>query len=406
MLDFEEQKRSELQRFYGNRQMKKYSEGGGVEDAITGSTSRQDRRAARQELRANETLGEKVDRQGAQNAIMGTGLGVAGTVVGELDNTPDKYDGADVAGESLKYASMGAALGPWGALAGAAVGAGIGLVKKGKAEKAAIKADKLESVQNELESSSVAKGERSALFAEGGTVDPYKTNSTITQAEEPWYGDNDFLDGISNKINTYRANGERTLDNTQVGLTALGMAPVAGIVPDAINTAISAGRAGYNYATGDVEAAKGHVVDVGINAAMMVPIAGQGVATAKLASKVVNSVDKGRGALNFAMSTDTIQSHFTGGGVSDYLASASKTNGPINQTTFKNGGETKGAYSHSKNPLTVVDKKGKPVGMELTGGEGVFDKPAMNRIKKMAMSGNYAKLGQYVEKEMNTWKHK
>jgi len=419
MLNFEQEKRSELQKFYGNRQMAKYA-GGGVTDAIAGSSARQDRRAARQDMRANETSGEKATRKGNQNAIMGAGLGIASTAVTELDKTPDKYDGADVAGSALKYASMGAALGPWGALAGAAVGAGVGLVKKGQAEKAAEQADRLESTEEELESTSIAKGERSAMFAEGGVVDPYKPNSTISQAKEPWYGDNDFLDGVSNKMNSYIANGERTLDNTQVGLTALGMAPVYGAVADGVNTAISAGRAGYAYATGDTEGVKEHSTNAVANAAMMIPVEGQGLALAKLglsgakyakhvkgATKILQAVDTVKDGVNVAMATDTVVS---GAGVASQLAAnTSSTKNPysfVSGNKFKNGGETKGSYSHSKNPLTVVDKQGKPVGMELTGGEGVFDKPAMNRIKKMAMTGDYAKLGQYVEKEMNTWKHK
>jgi len=420
MLNFEEEKRSELQKFYGNRQMAKYNDGGNIDDAIAGSTARQDRRTARQDMRANETAGEKADRKGGQNALMGAGLGAASSVVSELDKTPDKYDGADVAGSALKYASMGAAAGPVGAAVGAAVGLGVGLVQKGRAEKAEEKADRLEAAEEDLESTSMAKGERSAMFAKGGVIDPYKPNDTISQTKEPWYGDNDFLDGVSSKMNSYIANGERTLNNTQVGLTALGMAPAYGNIADGVNTAISAGRAGYAYATGDKEGVKTHSSNTALNAAMMIPVTGQGLALAKLglsgakyaknvkgATKIFQAADNVKDSVNIAMAADTVVS---GSGVSSQLAANTKNaKNPYSFVTgnkFKNGGETKGSYSHSKNPLTVVDKKGKPVGMELTGGEGVFDKPAMNRIKKMAMTGDYAKLGQYVEKEMNTWKHK
>lgn len=74
--------------------------------------------------------------------------------------------------------------------------------------------------------------------------------------------------------------------------------------------------------------------------------------------------------------------------------------------TYKTGGMTKGAYSHSSNPLTVVDKSGKPTGMELTGGEGVFDKPFMGKVKNLLAGGKYQEAGKAVQNEMTTWKHK
>ena len=49
---------------------------------------------------------------------------------------------------------------------------------------------------------------------------------------------------------------------------------------------------------------------------------------------------------------------------------------------------------------------GNDTGMELTGGEGVFDKPAMQRIKAMSKTGDFEKLGEFVKKEMGTWKIK
>tara|TARA_R110000851_G_scaffold117849_6_gene244884 strand:+ start:6255 stop:7121 length:867 start_codon:yes stop_codon:yes gene_type:complete len=288
MLNFEEEKRSELQKFYGNREMNKYYQGGSIDDAIAGSTERQERKLARQglrderkELRANETPGDKSARRDSQMALAGAGMGMASTAIDTLD-TDDKYGAADVASSTLKYASMGAVAGPWGAAAGAAVGFGIGMVEKGKADKAAVKA---------------------------------KSDKEQTDGYDSYMKSKDDFSG-------YREGG---------------------VIKSALLPDVSA-----------------------------------------------NTIDT--------------PSQMTGGGVSSYLSFASKSSEP--KTTFKNGGETKGAYSHSKNPLTVVDKKGKPVGMELTGGEGVFDKPAMNSIKKMAMAGDYAKLGQYVEKEMNTWKHK
>jgi len=70
---------------------------------------------------------------------------------------------------------------------------------------------------------------------------------------------------------------------------------------------------------------------------------------------------------------------------------------------FFDGGITKGAYNHKTNPLAVIDKKGNHTGMELTGGEGVFDKPAMKKIEAFAKKKDYEKLGMFVAKEMQTW---
>ena len=44
--------------------------------------------------------------------------------------------------------------------------------------------------------------------------------------------------------------------------------------------------------------------------------------------------------------------------------------------------------------------------MELTGGEGVFDKPAMDRIKSMLAGGKVNEVGAFINNEMKTWKHK
>ena len=70
------------------------------------------------------------------------------------------------------------------------------------------------------------------------------------------------------------------------------------------------------------------------------------------------------------------------------------------------GGMTQGVYNHTTNPLAVVDKNGNHTGMELTGGEGVFDKPAMDNIKKLLRGGRFDEVGEFVNREMKTWKHK
>ena len=71
---------------------------------------------------------------------------------------------------------------------------------------------------------------------------------------------------------------------------------------------------------------------------------------------------------------------------------------------YKTGGVTPGKFSHKENPLKVVDKKGNDTGMELTGGEGVFDQNAMNMLDKYKRNKDYNKAGKLVFKEMNSWK--
>ena len=72
------------------------------------------------------------------------------------------------------------------------------------------------------------------------------------------------------------------LDWAQDGLTAGGMIPAVGAIPDIINTVISTGRAGYAGLTGDSSGAKKHAANAALNAAAIVPIAGQGVSGARL----------------------------------------------------------------------------------------------------------------------------
>ena len=52
------------------------------------------------------------------------------------------------------------------------------------------------------------------------------------------------------------------------------------------------GRAGYSKWTGDEEGAKDHMINAGVNAAMMVPVVGQGVAGTKLAYSAGKEVVK------------------------------------------------------------------------------------------------------------------
>lgn len=85
-------------------------------------------------------------------------------------------------------------------------------------------------------------------------------------------------------------------------------------------------------------------------------------------------------------------------------AGKTKTDSPIAKAGFVAGGMTQGEFSHEKNPLTVVDKNGQDTGMELTGGEGVFDQKAMTMLDKYKQNKNYSKAGKLVFQEMESWK--
>lgn len=63
--------------------------------------------------------------------------------------------------------------------------------------------------------------------------------------------------------------------------------------------------------------------------------------------------------------------------------------------------KTPGRFSHKKNPLTVVDKNGDDTGMELTGGELVFNKEQGASINKMIASGDTEGLYAYMKDLLN-----
>lgn len=55
------------------------------------------------------------------------------------------------------------------------------------------------------------------------------------------------------------------------------------MIADGVNTVVSGGRAAYAGATGDKKGVKEHTTNMALNAAMMIPVVGQGVASTKLA---------------------------------------------------------------------------------------------------------------------------
>jgi len=113
-------------------------------------------RAQRKEAKGLAEGGGK----GVDGAALGAGLGLAGTVVDQLDQD-NKYGGADVLSSGLKYAAAGAALGPIGAAVGGAVGLGLGLIQKKKFEKQQKKM-KQDSLRDAEAESTVNLGRKSA----------------------------------------------------------------------------------------------------------------------------------------------------------------------------------------------------------------------------------------------------
>ena len=78
--------------------------------------------------------------QGAQNAaIAGQVAGAASSLIDTSDALEKNSIGKAAGKKSLEYAAMGAALGPWGALGGAAIGGVVGAVEGSKAKNQALK---------------------------------------------------------------------------------------------------------------------------------------------------------------------------------------------------------------------------------------------------------------------------
>jgi len=335
-LTFDQEKKLANNLYYGGGYTKKYEDGGmfsaegGEAGFLKGNYA--------DKLKAGETAGRSdmstlrkgTSFKGENTAgTIGAVAGAASGIIGEFDKTPDKYDNANIAQESLKYAAMGAAAGPIGAGVGALVGAGIGMVKKNKAEKEAKVATR-KAEQNAGYESFMKDQEEFAGYKEGGTIKPskeldYELDPAYRKIKAKYDNEaiqmkkilgDDFKDDFFNQFNSTYS------DNTRVS------------TPDTDRLEMFRTNVEQDWENIPLEDRKTYM------------------------------------------------------------------------NTYKTGGMTKGAYSHSANPLTVVDKSGKPTGMELTGGEGVFDKPFMGKVKNLLAGGKYQEAGKAVQNEMNTWKHK
>ena len=87
---------------------------------------------------------------------------------------------------------------------------------------------------------------------------------------------------------SFTSAASNALDYTQTALSAGGLTPGVGIIPDAANTLISGARTGYAALTGDKEGVKKHGTSLALNAGSMIPVVGQGFGVTSLANDAKN----------------------------------------------------------------------------------------------------------------------
>jgi len=306
-----------------------------------------------------ETTSETETTKTDLGANLGTGLGLAATAVSALDNNPE-YDNADVAGSALQYASMGASLGPIGAAVGGVVGLGVGLLTKKKKKKEARQFEKIQE-QKQLDAQEQKEYEKRAQgFQQGGEIqeaEPIQPSNAGSVDYSAKFGYSSGLIGPNDNPRFYTKypKGENTLDKFK-----------------------PSPETAYRLASRFIEPAS--MPDLSIQQ---------------------DNTSLPKAPVTYRANTED-----------DFYEDMQKYGhkfssiGRMSTGNYNTGGMTKGAYSHKTNPLAVVDKNGKHTGMELTGGEGVFDKPAMEKIKRMVAGGRFKEAGMFVNNEMKTWKHK
>jgi hypothetical protein len=490
--------------------------------------------------------------------LAGAGLSVASSATAAFDKTPDKYDGMDVAGSALKFASMGAAAGPVGALIGGAVGLGVGLFTKNKQEKEKEKAELLaeqRKQQDEGLANYMKDQEEFAGYEKGGVIKKgskeykkaYDTGNLANMVDidgeqtavfpdmdeitltdklpenlkgKDWMGipkersfqnqnymknlykDNPVAQNVMDKNTGDSGNlWGNIVEGSKELLTAsiMGAAPIPGLsggrsfagassskIYNTLAKEVSSAKAGYNMVKGAFNSGKQlltrnnmvlpnakslytniakplvqgglkstyHGTKLSAAPAMLYGLGDIGLSSVSGNLTMDKTVKGVKSTINFANPLDKIPGvgkyskdliktaadlyqdkgnkgaarfasmFFPKGSAASYMFKVGKDyisedlnlakplfNMPLQaknttQNMFAQGGMTQGAYSHSTNPLTVVDKNGQDTGMELTGGEGVFDKPAMDRIKSMLAGGKVNEVGAFIDNEMKTWKHK
>ena len=302
---------------------------------------------------------EQVD---TTSAIATAGLGLATTALDAFDDNPD-FDGADVGKAAAQGAALGAnpalvaATGGLSILAGGLIGGGMGYLQKTKFEKEkALKEHKKE--QEEGYALAMQDQQEFAGYQDGGNIKslvdlPYvfpKASNNLDQTPigygKGWTGPPENSAAVKNKTPRFKP------EVIQVAAKKLNLVPS---MPDIT--------------------AKQDQTNIGINYSQ------QASDSKKAFMEKWNLTDEDFSQIDFTTAS---------GGARKY----------------QTGGLTAGAYSHKTNPLTVVDKSGRDTGMELTGGEGVFDKPFMGKLQGLLSGGKYQEAGKAVQNEMNTWKHK
>ena len=399
-------------------------------------------------------------RKDKRNANIGMGLNIAGAAVDALDDDPD-YGNADVASSTLKFAAMGAMAGPIGAAVGGAVGLGVGLIQKNKFEKAEKKA-KYKAEQKEGYDSAMKDLSEFGAYADGGVINKYEDGGKVTDPPKDkvkpntnylnadgtlnlnttdplasvsssgtlkedkglWDEDASITDNARNIFNkgvdavqyaSLRPGGGHGRRN----IVATGLSEMSAI--PSINRIIKKG--GDLEQISDDPTNVGAWTHLGLNALAAVPGASMASSALRMGSRKSLPFLKG----TYTAASKYMKSHPKVANIASVLEGGAMLRQGLHATEkilhtghrieenrkamsgdydYQTGGMTKGSYSHSTNPLTVVDKNGKNTGMELTGGEGVFDKPFMGKLKGMLASGNYQEAGKAVQMEMKTWKQK
>tara|TARA_R110000787_G_scaffold39686_2_gene99156 strand:+ start:4650 stop:5711 length:1062 start_codon:yes stop_codon:yes gene_type:complete len=321
-------------------------------------------------LNESSLFGSKEDRENKEpltdkqketnSANLGAGLGLASAAISALDTDPE-YGNADVAGSALQFASMGAAAGPIGAAVGGAVGLGVGLLTKDKKKREKRREESAKREKDQLSEDLKLQSERSIGYQEGGEIQM----SNLGHIDyKPSIGYGAGFTGPSETEDIYFKSGTQRAPK---GYFEESMARLE-VKPE---TAI---RLAQRY----------------IDPAKMPDISMYSSST-RTPRPQINIASGQYDAYDVRMQKSGVEA----GRVDD-----------MSLGNYNTGGMTKGAYSHKTNPLAVVDKNGQHTGMELTGGEGVFDKPAMEKIKRMVAGGQFKEAGVFVNNEMKTWKHK
>ena len=292
-----------------------------------------------------------------QNAKLGSGLGIASAAVSALDDDPE-YGNADVASSALSMASMGASLGPVGAAVGGAVGLGIGLITKNKRKKERRREEQIRQEKEELSQNLQAQSLRAEGYQHGGKIQESEALQPYHKVHADYSGKFGYGQGLVGPNDN-----PRFYEKLKKG-------SLAHLLPSA--------ETKYKLASRFIDPAKMPDLSIYSDKTNLpkTPV------TYDVNQKDEFDMRMQKSGMNYG------------------------TINKMNTGSYQTGGMTPGAYSHKTNPLAVVDKNGKHTGMELTGGEGVFDKPAMEKIKKLVAGGQFKEAGVFVNNEMKTWKHK